>query len=109
MPDRDALQRYGLQVDDLATVIESAIGGAPVTVTVEGRARFAVNLRYKEDFRSSAQAIRGVLVPLPSPAPAGSAGMGMNADAARGAPSRQASPGPARRALRASRGSRARR
>ncbi|MFT3765448.1 MAG: efflux RND transporter permease subunit [Minicystis sp.] len=66
VPDRAALQRYGLQVDDIQTVIESAVGGAPVTVTVEGRARFAVNLRYKEDFRSSAQALRGVLVPLPS-------------------------------------------
>src|SRR6185312_9367325 len=65
VPDRDALQRYGLQVDDLQTVIESAVGGEPVTVTVEGRARFAVNLRYKEDFRSSVQALRGVLIPLP--------------------------------------------
>ncbi len=73
VPDRDALQRYGLQVDDLQTVIESAIGGAPVTVTVEGRARFAVNLRYKDDFRASAQAIRGVLVPLPERAQRGDA------------------------------------
>jgi Cu(I)/Ag(I) efflux system membrane protein CusA/SilA len=88
VPDRDALQRYGLQVDDLQTVIESAVGGAPVTVTVEGRARFAVNLRYKDDFRSSAQAIRGVLVPLPERAPGGggAAGMAMGAAAGAGAP-----------------------
>jgi copper/silver efflux system protein len=65
VPDREALQRYGLQVDDLQMVIESAVGGEPVTATVEGRARFAVNLRYKEDFRSSVQALRGVLIPLP--------------------------------------------
>ena len=78
VPDRAALQRYGLQVDDIQTVIESAVGGAPITVTVEGRARFAVNLRYKEDFRSSAQAIRGVLVPLPERASAsGGAGSSM--------------------------------
>jgi Cu(I)/Ag(I) efflux system membrane protein CusA/SilA len=85
VPDRAALQRYGLQVDDIQSVIESAIGGAPVTVTVEGRARFSVNVRYKEDFRASAQAIRGVLVPLPGGSSAGgaSAGMGsMGADAA---------------------------
>ena len=82
VPDRDALQRYGLQVDDLQAVIESAIGGAPVTVTVEGRARFPVNVRYKEDFRSSPQAIRGVLVPLPDRASGGGAGgpMGGGAD-----------------------------
>ena len=82
VPDRAALQRYGLQVDDLQTVIESAIGGAPVTVTIEGRARFAVNVRYKDDFRSTAQAIRGVLVPLSGSAPGGDrAGMGMGASA----------------------------
>jgi Cu(I)/Ag(I) efflux system membrane protein CusA/SilA len=83
-PDREALQRYGLQVDDLQTVIESAVGGAPVTTTVEGRARYSVSLRYKEDFRSSAQAIRGVLVPLPGGAPGGGGGMGMGASAAPG-------------------------
>jgi Cu(I)/Ag(I) efflux system membrane protein CusA/SilA len=82
VPDRDALQRYGLQVDDLQTVIESAIGGGPITTTVEGRARYAVNIRYKEDFRSTAQAIRGVLVPLGAGASAGgSMGMGPEAPA----------------------------
>jgi Cu(I)/Ag(I) efflux system membrane protein CusA/SilA len=55
-----------------------------VTVTVEGRARFPVNLRYKEDFRSSAQAIRGVLVPLPERVSSDAAAMGaMGGDAAR--------------------------
>ena len=76
VPDRAALQRYGLQVDDLQAVIETAVGGAPVTVTVEGRARFPVSLRYKEDFRGSAQAIRGVLVPLPASAPGNGDEMG---------------------------------
>jgi Cu(I)/Ag(I) efflux system membrane protein CusA/SilA len=79
VPDRTALQRYGLQVDDLQMVIESAIGGEPVTTTVEGRARYTVSLRYKEDFRSSVQALRGVLIPLPSRGGAGapaSDGMG---------------------------------
>lgn len=81
VPDRAALQRYGLQVDDLQTVIESAVGGAPVTVTVEGRARFAVNVRYKQDFRDTAQAIRGVLVPLPGRAARGGSGGAMGAGA----------------------------
>jgi Cu(I)/Ag(I) efflux system membrane protein CusA/SilA len=85
VPDRAALQRYGLQVDDLQTVIESAVGGAPVTVTIEGRARFAVNIRYKEDFRSSVQSLRGVLVPLPDRASAGG-GDGMAGAASRAAP-----------------------
>ncbi|MCC6521328.1 MAG: efflux RND transporter permease subunit, partial [Polyangiaceae bacterium] len=78
VPRRDALQRYGLAVDDLQVVIESAIGGEPVTTTVEGRARFGVNLRYKQDFRSTPERIRGVLVPLPA-AIAPSAGAGATA------------------------------
>jgi Cu(I)/Ag(I) efflux system membrane protein CusA/SilA len=87
VPDRVALQRYGLQVDDLQMVIESAIGGEPVTTTVEGRARYTVSLRYKEDFRSSVEALRGVLIPLPgrgvAPA-AGGDGMGAVAGAVAG-------------------------
>jgi Cu(I)/Ag(I) efflux system membrane protein CusA/SilA len=80
VPDREALQRYGLQVDDLETVIESAIGGAPITTTIEGRARYPVNLRYKEDFRSTAQSIRGVLVPLAALASGASSAMATGAE-----------------------------
>ena len=70
VPDREALARYGLQVEDVQMVIESAIGGEPITTTVEGRARYSVNIRYKEDFRSSPQRIREVLIPLPARAAA---------------------------------------
>ncbi|MFO0646469.1 MAG: efflux RND transporter permease subunit [Polyangiales bacterium] len=69
VPDRDALARYGLQIEDVNDVIESALGGAAVTTTVEGRNRFSVNVRYAEDFRSSLQRIREVLVPLPPSGP----------------------------------------
>ena len=75
VPDRHALARYGLQIEDVNEVIEAALGGAPVTTTVEGRNRFTVNVRYAEDFRSSLERIREVLVPLPTPAEA-SGGMG---------------------------------
>ena len=66
VPDRRALARYGLQVEDVNEVIEMALGGAPVTTTVEGRNRFTVNVRYAEDFRSSIDRIREVLIPLPA-------------------------------------------
>ncbi len=65
VPRRDALGRYGLQIEDVSRVIESAVGGEPVTVSVEGRRRYTVNVRYKEDFRSTPEAIRQVLVTLP--------------------------------------------
>lgn len=64
VPNREALARYGMQIADLNDVVSSAIGGEPITTTVEGRRRFTVNVRYKEDFRSSPERLRQVLVPL---------------------------------------------
>jgi Cu(I)/Ag(I) efflux system membrane protein CusA/SilA len=64
VPKRDALARYGMQVDDVDDVVAYAIGGEAVTTTVEGRRRFTVNVRYKEDYRSSPEKLREVLVPL---------------------------------------------
>ncbi len=64
VPRRDALARFGLRVSDVNDVVESAFGGRSVTTTVEGRARFSVNVRYAEDFRSSVEAVKEALVPL---------------------------------------------
>jgi Cu(I)/Ag(I) efflux system membrane protein CusA/SilA len=68
VPKREALGRYGLQVGELNNVVEHAVGGEPITTTVEGRERYTVNVRYKEDFRSSPEKLRQVLVPLPTSA-----------------------------------------
>ncbi len=73
-PKREALARYGLQIDDLNAVIERAIGGEPVTTTVEGRRRFSVSVRYKDDFRSSPEKLREVLVTLRPPSTGSAAG-----------------------------------
>ena len=56
-PDRAALARYGLTMDDLQGTITTALGGEPVTTTVEGRARYTVNVRYPRGLRSDPQAI----------------------------------------------------
>ncbi len=67
VPDRIALGRYGLMVGDVQEVIAMALGGETVTTTVEGRERYAVNVRYPREFRSSPQAIgTDVQVPLAS-------------------------------------------
>jgi Cu(I)/Ag(I) efflux system membrane protein CusA/SilA len=63
VPDRLALARYGLRIGDVERVIEAAIGGAPVTSTVEGRNRFTINVRYPQDLRSDLERLRNVLVP----------------------------------------------
>jgi Cu(I)/Ag(I) efflux system membrane protein CusA/SilA len=63
---REALARYGLTVDDAQGYIMSAVGGESVTTTVEGRERYAVNVRYARDFRSDLDALKRVLVATPA-------------------------------------------
>ncbi len=62
--DRDAAARYGLSVQDIEDVIQSALGGMKVTSTVEGLERYPVNLRYMRDYRSNIDALQRVLVPI---------------------------------------------
>jgi Cu(I)/Ag(I) efflux system membrane protein CusA/SilA len=65
-PDRAALARYGLSIDDVQTVLRTALGGEIVTETVEGRERYGVTVRYPRDFRDDPSAIaREVLVNAP--------------------------------------------
>ena len=64
--DRDAVSRYGLTIEDVETVIETAIGGKNIGWTVEGRQRFPINVRYARDFRSDLPALNRVLVATPS-------------------------------------------
>ena len=64
-PDRHQLARYGLMVCDVQRDIASAMGAETITTTVEGRERYAVNLRYPREIRSDPQAIaHDVLVPM---------------------------------------------
>jgi Cu(I)/Ag(I) efflux system membrane protein CusA/SilA len=64
--DRDALARYGVAVADANAVIATAIGGEVVTTTVEGRERYAVNVRYARDYRDSVQRVAAITVPSAS-------------------------------------------
>jgi Cu(I)/Ag(I) efflux system membrane protein CusA/SilA len=67
VPDRAALARYGIMIQDVQDVIATALGGQTVTTTVEGRQRFSVNMRYPRDLRSDPASIaREVLVPMPT-------------------------------------------
>jgi Cu(I)/Ag(I) efflux system membrane protein CusA/SilA len=63
---RDALARYGLTVAEVQDVIMSAVGGENVSTTIEGRARFPVNLRYPRELRDDLDALGRVLVMTPS-------------------------------------------
>src|SRR5437764_3272860 len=61
--NREALARYGLTIDEAQTAVQNAIGGENITTTVEGRARYPVNVRYMRDFRSDLDSLGRVLVP----------------------------------------------
>ena len=64
--DRDKIARYGLTVADVEEVIMTAVGGMTISETVEGRERYAINLRYARDYRDDPQALKRVLVPTPT-------------------------------------------
>ena len=63
---RDQLARYGLSVEDAQMVLMSAVGGEPVSTTIEGRERYPVNVRYFRDYRSDIQTLERVLVTTPT-------------------------------------------
>ena len=64
--NREKIARYGLTIADVEEVIMVAVGGMTVSETVEGRERYAINLRYARDFRDDPQALKRVLVPTPT-------------------------------------------
>jgi copper/silver efflux system protein len=64
VPNRRSLARYGLTLGDVQDVIEAAVGGQPIDVTIEGRERFSINVRYPRDMRQDLESLRQVLVPL---------------------------------------------
>jgi Cu(I)/Ag(I) efflux system membrane protein CusA/SilA len=64
--NRDAIARYGLNVGDVQEVLEVALGGMPLTTTVEGLERYSINLRYSRDFRENLGALREIAVPTPT-------------------------------------------
>ncbi|MFO7589171.1 MAG: CusA/CzcA family heavy metal efflux RND transporter [Gemmatimonadota bacterium] len=63
--DRREAARYGLNVGDIHGAIMASVGGLNAAVTVEGRERYNVNVRYPRELRDDVQKIREVLVRAP--------------------------------------------
>jgi len=61
--NREAIARYGMQIEDVQNVIETAIGGVRLTTTVEGRKRFPVRVRYPRERRDQVETLERVLFP----------------------------------------------
>ena len=60
--DRDQLARYGVSMREAQMIVSAAIGGEPVTTTIEGRERYGVSVRYPRELRDDPAAISRVLV-----------------------------------------------
>ncbi len=78
--DRAAAARHGLNIQDVQTVIATAIGGMTITQTVEGRERYDVRVRYPQELRDTPEKLADVLVPVAHESSGGST------DATMGAP-----------------------
>ncbi|HLZ45470.1 MAG TPA: CusA/CzcA family heavy metal efflux RND transporter [Gemmatimonadales bacterium] len=64
--DRLQAARYGLNAGDLHDVVMATAGGMTAAITVEGRERYEVNVRYPRELRDNAQKLREIVVPTMS-------------------------------------------
>jgi Cu(I)/Ag(I) efflux system membrane protein CusA/SilA len=66
IPRREQAARYGLSVAQVEDIVESAIGGTPISTTIEGPERFTINVRYARELRDDLDRLSHVLVPIPA-------------------------------------------
>jgi Cu(I)/Ag(I) efflux system membrane protein CusA/SilA len=64
--DRSVAARYGLTVGDVQRAVGSAMGGANIATTVEGRERYSINVRYLADYRTDLNALSRILIMTPT-------------------------------------------
>ena len=70
---REQLARYGISIMDVQQVLKVAVGGMPLTQTVEGRERYGVRVRYPRELRGNEEDLKKIYVPVEkgSPVPLG--------------------------------------
>ncbi len=61
--DREKIARYGVSIRDVQDVIEIAIGGENLTMSVEGRERYPIRVRYPREQRDNLEELQRILVP----------------------------------------------
>ena len=61
--DREAIARYGIMLEEVQDVLEIAVGGMPISTTVEGRERYPVRVRYLRELRDNLDDLGSILVP----------------------------------------------
>ncbi len=66
IPDRKAMARYKLNMQDINDVVETAVGGKVATTMIDGQMRFGVQVRYAKAYRESIETLERILLPAPS-------------------------------------------
>ena len=61
--DRKQAARYGIHVQDIQDLITTGIGGMNITMTVEGRERYPVRVRYMRELRDNPESLKRMFVP----------------------------------------------
>lgn len=64
--DRVKIARYGLSIEQTQQAIQTAVGGMPITTTVEGRERYNVRVRYPRELRDDPEKLKKILIPTPT-------------------------------------------
>jgi heavy metal efflux system protein len=64
-PDRAKIARYGLNVSDINTLIETAMGGTAATQVIQGERQFDLVVRMQPQYRDNMNAIRNLLIATP--------------------------------------------
>lgn len=62
--DRTEMARYGIKINEIQSYIQVAIGGIPLTQTIEGRERYSIRVRYPRELRNDPKAIEDILIPI---------------------------------------------
>jgi Cu(I)/Ag(I) efflux system membrane protein CusA/SilA len=58
--DREKIGRFGVSIQEVNELVESAIGGTSLTNTIEGRQRFSINVRLPQDYRNSIDRLKRI-------------------------------------------------
>ncbi|MBI4773225.1 MAG: efflux RND transporter permease subunit [Deltaproteobacteria bacterium] len=62
---REIIAQYSIDIKRVQDTIEAAIGGKPISTTVEGRERYDIRVRYLRELRDSIETLGDILVPAP--------------------------------------------
>jgi heavy metal efflux system protein len=65
VPNRPMIARYGLNVDDINTIVETAMGGKAASQVLQGERQYDLKLRLQEPFRKDIGSIRSILITTP--------------------------------------------